>query len=51
MNFKKNSNSIFLRWTLATDHKNNVLNNDADSGICIKTDVVFWIINVVNCGL
>ena len=47
MNFSKFQNSIFLQSTPAADHKNNVLQNDVDSGICIKTDVVFWIINVV----
>ena len=31
----------------AADHKKNVLKNDVDLGFCIKTDVVFWIINVV----
>ena len=48
MNFLKNSkiSSIFLRSTPAADHKNNG-ENDVDSGICTKTTVVFWIINVV----
>ena len=45
--FDLNKTQFFIKSTPAADHKNDMLKNDVDSGICIKTDVVFWIIYVV----
>ena len=43
MNFLKFQNSIFLRSTPAADHRNNVLKNDVDSGICLnKTSMMLF---------